>query len=551
MKGEGGISVTTGDSPKVLLEHSVCCYAGRRINPHLFVRYQQRFGLTESYLAFVLIFIISNFIGLQFRAGHYKFQTAAKPWTLQAIMTSHYEILKCLTMKFINALIIITSSYALGFAVSCKKDSSSSVTNPPVVTTNAVTNISSTSVVSGGTITNATNITDSGIVWGIDSNMLTVANSNKISNGVGQSNFADTIQNLQANTNYYVKAYAVYSAGTSYGATIKFITLPPQPILYVAGFIDVSSIYWKNNIAVSLTNSGYLTAWAHSIYVAGNNVYAAGEQNAGGGNALAVYWKNGTAVPLTDGSNYAVAYSIYVVGNDIYVAGYELLNGRWPVAKYWKNGVAMPLTGGTIDNNGIAYSICVEGSDVYIAGFTGNQYMGYQIPTYWKNGIAVPLLDSNKATGVAQSIFVDSSKNVYVAGSESSGVGISFSGVPVAKYWKNGISVPLTDGSQPANAYSIYVNRSNVYACGFEYDGLTGFSVAKYWKNGTAFSLTDANRYASAEGIFVAGDDVYVAGREAFSPTSVYFHAKYWKNGVAVTLDSSSNESYASSIFVQ
>jgi hypothetical protein len=27
-------------------EHGVCCYAGRRINPHLFVRYQQRFGQT-------------------------------------------------------------------------------------------------------------------------------------------------------------------------------------------------------------------------------------------------------------------------------------------------------------------------------------------------------------------------------------------------------------------------------------------------------------------------------------------------------------------------
>jgi len=45
-----------------------------------FVRYQQWFRQTEFYLAFVLIFIISNFIGLQFQAGRYKIQHSSKPF---------------------------------------------------------------------------------------------------------------------------------------------------------------------------------------------------------------------------------------------------------------------------------------------------------------------------------------------------------------------------------------------------------------------------------------------------------------------------------------
>jgi hypothetical protein len=50
-----------------------------RINPYLFVRHQQLFGLTEFYSAFVLNFIISNSIGLQLRADSYKIQHSSKP----------------------------------------------------------------------------------------------------------------------------------------------------------------------------------------------------------------------------------------------------------------------------------------------------------------------------------------------------------------------------------------------------------------------------------------------------------------------------------------
>ena len=69
--------------------------------------------------------------------------------------------------------------------------------------------------------------------------------------------------------------------------------------------------------------------------------------------------------------------------------------------------------------------------------------------------------------------------DVYVAGGD---------GV-VAKYWKNGQAVSLTDGI----ASSIAVVGSDVYVAGSEYNG--SFWVAKYWKNGQETRLTDGTTH--------------------------------------------------------
>lgn len=442
-------------------------------------------------------------------------------------------------MKPVTTFILATSIFSSWLVLGCKKNPD--VLAPPVLTTKPVTNISSTSAVSGGEIANATNITDMGIIWGTDSTNISISGFNRIRNGAGTSNFTDTIQNLQPNTTYYLKAYAVYGQGTIYGATIKFTTQPVQPAVYIAGYNDGSAVYWKNSTTTSLP-TGANNGWGHSIFVVGNDVYTAGEYNATT-RIVAVYWKNGTMVPLTNSSYSSVANSIFVAGNDIYAAGYELANSGLPVAKYWKNGVPVSLTDGTNINSGIAYSIVVADNDVYVAGFTSNQLMGRRYATYWKNGIAVPLSDSNNYISTAKAIYVQGN-DVYVSGGEKPGVGIA--GIPVAKYWKNGIPVALTDGTQFAEASSICVSEGNVYTAGYEYSGTTGYSVAKYWKNSTAFSLTDDTKYGTAYSIFVVGNDVHVAGGEGD-----YFDARYWKNGVNIPLSTGTGRSRASGIFVK
>jgi hypothetical protein len=80
--------------------------------------------------------------------------------------------------------------------------------------------------------------------------------------------------------------------------------------------------------------------------------------------------------------------------------------------------------------------------------------------------------------------------DVYVAGVEG------FSGPGVVKYWKNGQTVSLTNGTNDAAAFSIAVMGSDVYVAGSEWNGTR--YVAKYWKNGQAVSLTDGTNGAIA-----------------------------------------------------
>lgn len=438
-------------------------------------------------------------------------------------------------MKLITFFTIASSIFALGFLYSCKKSDIQSGT-PPVIITKPVITINSTSIVSGGEFTNTTTITDKGIIWGTDSGSLTISTINKISNGPALTNFTDTIQVLQPNTTYYIKAYAIYSSGVSYGSAIKFTT---PPTVYLAGYHGSSAAYWKDGKLFTLANGTY----AHSIYVVDKDVYVAGEENSSAG-LRAVYWKNGVPTYLTNGANAALANSIYVTGNDIYVAGYELNNNNanTPTAKYWKNGVPVSLTAGNSYNSGILSSICVIGSDVYATGFTSNAYLGHHIATYWKNGIAFPLSDSNNTIASSQSIFVKGN-DIYVAGMEKPGLGIA--GVPVAKYWKNGTGVSLTSGVQFAGN-SIFAVGSDLYVAGYEYDGITGYSVAKYWKNGLPVSLTDGSKFGNAYSIFVAGSNVYVAGGE-----DDYFNARCWKNGALLPLEINAQFSRSVSVFVQ
>ena len=96
-------------------------------------------------------------------------------------------------------------------------------TTIPLVTTNAILSIASTTASSGGnvTIAGSSAVTVRGVVWSTTANP-TVTLTTKTVNGSGTGTFTSSITGLTAGTTYNVRAYATNSAGTSYGSNVVF-----------------------------------------------------------------------------------------------------------------------------------------------------------------------------------------------------------------------------------------------------------------------------------------------------------------------------------------
>jgi len=100
---------------------------------------------------------------------------------------------------------------------------------PPSLSTTAVTEISTTTAISGGNITadGGATIISKGVCW--DTSDDPTIENNKASENSDLLSFASNITQLSPNTSYYVRAYATNSAGTGYGESVSFKTLGDKP----------------------------------------------------------------------------------------------------------------------------------------------------------------------------------------------------------------------------------------------------------------------------------------------------------------------------------
>lgn len=98
----------------------------------------------------------------------------------------------------------------------------------PTLITNTVVTFTSNQALMGGNITNSGSsaVTERGVVFSSTDNTPTIgeAGVTKEMNGTGTGIFSDIIGSLMPNTTYYVQAYAINSAGTSYGGVESFTT---------------------------------------------------------------------------------------------------------------------------------------------------------------------------------------------------------------------------------------------------------------------------------------------------------------------------------------
>ena len=110
-----------------------------------------------------------------------------------------------------------------GSSVRCVRDEGSSI-NTPVVTTNMVSNIATSTASCGGNVTSdgGATVTARGVCWGTSQNP--TVNSSHTTDGGGTGSFTSNITGLTPGTTYYVRAYATNSAGTAYGEQQSFTT---------------------------------------------------------------------------------------------------------------------------------------------------------------------------------------------------------------------------------------------------------------------------------------------------------------------------------------
>jgi uncharacterized protein (TIGR02145 family) len=116
---------------------------------------------------------------------------------------------------------------------------------PPVLSTMAVTAVTTTGAISGGSITNegGATVTARGICWGTSTDP--AIDNNKTVESSGSLTFSSSLTNLLPNTLYYVRAYAINSAGPGYGASLSFTTLGNKPSVTKpwASNIDLTSAH--------------------------------------------------------------------------------------------------------------------------------------------------------------------------------------------------------------------------------------------------------------------------------------------------------------------
>ena len=135
----------------------------------------------------------------------------------------------------------------------------------PTVTTADAFNITQTTSSCGGNVTSdgGASVTSRGVCWSIDHNP-TLTNSHT-SDGSGTGAFVSSLSGLSSNTLYYVRAYAVNSAGTSYGNEKSFTTLS-QPVIPTVTTAPVTNI--TNTTAQSggtITSDGGATVTSRGV----------------------------------------------------------------------------------------------------------------------------------------------------------------------------------------------------------------------------------------------------------------------------------------------
>lgn len=247
---------------------------------------------------------------------------------------------------------------------------------------------------------------------------------------------------------------------------------------------------WKNGQITTLTELGS-NPQNLRLFLANGKKYISYYEFQSQGNDIVKFWVDGQVTNITDGSNDAGTNAIFVNNNDIFIVGYEIINNI-AVGTVWKNGAAIRITNGVL--NTYLRDVFIANNAIYVTGSENGRCK------YWKKNlsdnslIAEYSLSQDNFDGVGRSIVVKEN-DVYVAGDQWNG------NVRVAKLWKNGGEIQLSDINSRNFVTDLVVINNDVYVVGEE--DVNGGRIAKLWKNGVETNLTDGSDYSTAKCIAV------------------------------------------------
>lgn len=283
------------------------------------------------------------------------------------------------------------------------------------------------------------------------------------------------------------------------------------------GDTTLESTYWKNGVAVTLSNGARYDQIV-DLVVSGGDVHAMGYDG-----GFLMYWKNGIATNL--GDSLTSASQLCISNGNVYILARSSRNVGGPVVI--KNGVPsyIKLQGLTPAGSAECIALAVSGNDIYVAGsmYTSNGIS----PMVWKNG--VPVI-STTVQGWISDLAVSGS-DVYACAT----LLVNGSYVGQAAYWKNGQLITLTDDTRRTGANSIFLSGSDVYIAGWE--STSNATMAKYWKNGIETLLPFTAGSCQGGRVFVSDSTVYVSGININSGDGIL-----WKNGEVVPPFSGTND---------
>jgi photosystem II stability/assembly factor-like uncharacterized protein len=184
------------------------------------------------------------------------------------LFTSSLTALQSNTVYYLRAYATNSKGTSYGNEISFKTTESGSLAT---ITTVSISAIGKNSATSGGNITSAgsSQVTSRGICWNINTNPTTV--NSKTVDGSGTGSFSSSLTSLNPNTKYYVRAYAISSAGTAYGDELSFTTtsdgqlptLTTTEVTAISGNTAVSGGNISNVGSADVTSRG--VCWSTNI----------------------------------------------------------------------------------------------------------------------------------------------------------------------------------------------------------------------------------------------------------------------------------------------